>query len=124
MASAIGRTAPATAAKAKLQRLIAAGINPKNKVQMGAHTVDQQADAQKRMGVGKGRLWGLLPASTNEINEQAAEAVERTDAARNVIADKLKDVNVQAGQVGTLASSPAAAAASPKAAPLRTSALR
>lgn len=96
----IGQTAPAKLVKAKLQRLIAAGINPKNKVQMGAHTVDQQADAQSRMGVGKAK-WGILPASTEEINEQAAEAVERTDAARDAIASSIKDTPVQAGQVGS-----------------------
>lgn len=97
---AIGNTAPAREAKARLRRLFAAGIDPRNKKQMGAHTADEQAEYMKREGIGKGRMGGLLPASTAEIQEQAAAAGQKAGKAREALVKELGDVPVQAGEVG------------------------
>lgn len=91
-----GKLAPRLARTATRKRLNAAGIDPRLKsADMGATSPEAQALRMRKLGIGKAK-WGFIPASTDEINEQATSAAERMRKGRQGLEADFKREGIMA----------------------------
>lgn len=87
-------------AKQDAKEVAAAGIRPKDLADHATNETEQAA-AQRAAGIGK-KKWGFLPASTEEIQEQASQAATKAGDERKVLEDEFakKGVKARGQQVG------------------------
>lgn len=92
--SRTGKSAESLAKSAQRNRVSAAGINPKQLAnKFGPNAIAEQAEAQKRLGIGGGF------ASRDTIADQAEAATKRLEDERTAIASQLEDVEVPGAQI-------------------------